>query len=86
MNESRWKWIAVLALGMVAGLAMAQVLSVRSVSAQPRQWQECFAATVWPVTGRNLNAGSLPDRVRVAGWVPVGGTAVGNGPAVVLCR
>lgn len=86
MNESRWKWIAVLALGMVAGLAMAQVLSVRSVSAQPRQWQECFVAGAWPASARDFAAGNLPTRIRVAGWVPVGGSTVSGGPGIVLCR
>jgi hypothetical protein len=86
MNESRWKWVAVLALGMVAGLAMAQVLSVRTASAQPRQWQECFGASLYEVSGRNLNSGELPERVRVAGWVPVGGTTIRGSAAVVLCR
>lgn len=83
MNESRWKWIAVLALGMVAGLAMAQVLSVRSVSAQPRQWQECFGSTLYNTSGRRLNSGDVPERVRVpSGWTPIGGDVAG----IVFCR
>jgi len=91
MNESRWKWIAVLALGMVAGLAMAQVLSTRTASAQPRQWQECFAATLWHAPGRSVSEGQLPNKVRVPpGFVPVGGTSIverGAGyPGVVFCR
>ena len=87
MNESRWKWVAVLAVGMVAGLAMAQVLSTRTASAQPRQWQECFAVSLYETTGRNLNAGQPPPpRVRVSGWAPIGGTTVNGNSAVVLCR
>jgi hypothetical protein len=88
MNETRWKWIAVLALGVVAGLSIEQVLSVRSVSAQPRQWQECFAATLWHAPGRSVSEGQLPNKVRVPpGFVPVGGTSIAaRDPGVVFCR
>lgn len=76
-------------MGMVAGLALAQLLTVQSVNAQPRQWRECFASSVWDISGRNLNAGQLPQLVNIPpGWTPVGGLTLGQGnyAGVVLCR
>ena len=91
MQISRWKWVALLSVGMVVGLALAQILSVSRVNAQARQWRECFAATLWSGSGRSLSSGEIPQRVQIpAGWTPVGGTSVAERgatyPAVVICR
>lgn len=53
------------------------------------QFSECFAATMWHVTGRGLNGGEMPrDMTRIpAGWTPIGGgPLIGGYPSVILCR
>ena len=65
-----------------------------SVSA-PAQLTECFAVKLWVEDGETLNAGKLPNTVKVpAGWFVAGGTtsfqpvAMGGvpAPAMVLCK
>lgn len=85
-------------LGIVAALALgalgAQLVGARAASAQApsSQFKECFAVSLYAVSGRELSAGALPDKmVKVpAGWTPVGGTVTGSGsatqPGMVLCR
>lgn len=72
------------------GCATHAVTSTVRVAAQsnPSQnvYQECFATTLCQVTGRGLNGGSIPDRVRIpAGWHVVGGGGSAGNPVAILC-
>jgi hypothetical protein len=91
--------ILLLLAGMLIGCAAAAGIS--SVNAQGTtptrtgmetgQFSECFASSIYHVSGRDLNRGEMPRQtVRIPrGWTPVGGGVGGGGSSstvVVLCR
>lgn len=81
--------LVLLALAFGLGCATHAVTSTLPVAAQsdPAQnvYRECFATKLWKTSGSALNAGEIPDLVRIpAGWHVVGGA--GAGPYAVLCR
>jgi hypothetical protein len=54
------------------------------------QYQECFAVSLWSISGRNLNEGQMPKKtVKIpTGWTPMGGgydAGAGEGNTI-LCR
>ena len=77
-----------LAVMLLVGVVIGQAMSSPRAEAQqgPRQWRECFAATLWDNNGAHLaSPGFTPRTITVpSGWVPVGGA--GEAPNVVLCR
>jgi len=59
-----------------------------AVPAPSSSYSQCFAVTLYAISGRALNGGGNP-RATVnipAGWTPVGGTQHGDEPAMILCR
>lgn len=77
-----------LAVMLLVGVVIGQAMSSPRAEAQqgPRQWRECFAASLWYHDGAAMGSpGFRPRTVTVPpGWVPVGGT--GEQPILVLCR
>ncbi|MGI5861658.1 MAG: hypothetical protein ACOX6T_06325 [Myxococcales bacterium] len=80
----------------VVAVAGGAVIAGRAGGAYAQEtrpvFNECIAVSLYSTTGRDFNAGGLPDKtVKIpAGWTVVGGTVVGAGnaanPGVVLCR
>ncbi|HCF56945.1 MAG TPA: hypothetical protein DFS52_02985 [Myxococcales bacterium] len=86
-----------LVLGVaVVGVAGFAVIAGRAGGAHAQEtrpgFNECIAVSLYATSGRDFNAGNLPDKtVKIpAGWTVVGGTVVGAGtstsPGMVLCR
>ncbi|WP_444934999.1 hypothetical protein [Microbulbifer sp. JTAC008] len=81
-------------LGLVVSLGALNVFAEadpeESKEQSDEQLSECFAATLWQVSGRSLNKGEVPEKtVKVPeGWKVVGGGIGGaRGEAVmILCR
>lgn len=84
--KNRMQLVLVLAIVGLVGVVIGQALPRPVAEAQqaPRQWRECFEASLWHHNGVDLaSPGFRPRTVPVpAGWVPVGGGQI----AVVLCR
>lgn len=87
----RNRTVVVLALAVVLllGVVIGQVMSSPRAEAQqgPRQWRECFAASLWNNDGAALGSPGFRPRTVVVppGWVPVGGTGWSH-DNVLLCR
>ncbi|WP_444892856.1 hypothetical protein ACJJIE_21000 [Microbulbifer sp. TRSA001] len=81
-------------LGLVVYLgaltALAEADSEENKEPLDEQLNECFAATLWNISGRSLNKGEVPEKtVKVPeGWKVVGGGVGGaRGEAfMILCR
>ena len=86
--KNRTQVVLALAVMLLVGVVIGQALSSPRAEAQqgPRQWRECFAASLWANDGAAMGSpGFRPRAVIVpAGWVPVGGT--GAAAHVVICR
>lgn len=76
-----------LTLVALVGVLVGTMLPRPRAEAQGRQWRECFAATLWESSGRQMaSPGFRPRVVSIPpGWTPVGGGAA-QSPYVVLCR
>jgi len=70
--------------------AIAQDFSPAQGASGKMQYQECFAVSLWSISGRNLNEGQMPKKtVKIpTGWTPMGGgydAGAGEGN-MILCR
>jgi hypothetical protein len=81
-----------LAVMLLVGVVIGQSMASPRAEAQqgPRQWRECFAASLWDNNGAAMASPEFrPRTVAVPpGWVPVGGTSGsrGSGASAVICR
>jgi hypothetical protein len=74
-------------LGCVTAAAVTSQADAQGQATAPSGGTECFAATTWYVTGKQLNAGEMPQTVRIpAGWQVVGAGASEGSSIVMLCR
>jgi hypothetical protein len=91
MMKNQIQLALLVAASIVVGGALVQLFHEAPAQAQqtPRQWHECFSATLWHHDGAAMaNPRFAPRVVHVPpGWVPVGGTSSGGATtSVVLCR
>ena len=74
-------------LGCVTAAAVTSQAGAEGQANAPTSGAECFATTTWYVTGKQLNAGEMPQTVRIpAGWQVVGAGASEGSASLMLCR
>lgn len=75
--------LTVFMLGCAAQVATSHAISAAQSDPERGIYRECFSATLYITSGRDLNHGEIPDLVTIpAGWH----VAAGGPGAAVLCR
>ena len=87
MTSPHWKTVALLSLGILAGMGAARLLAAPSARAQaPAQLRECMALSLhWHDGAAFANPAWRPTTIAIRpGWTVVGGA--GAQPYAVVCR